>query len=271
MADRTDRTITIQLLGPVTQGDDLRLDDFLEQMETIRTAFRETERLIWHRDPSLYLRIKELRKNSPALVVLEAVSDEVDERADAAYASYVVRSLTTNLRIISKKKRLPSKMDLPTVEAYRELAIPLEKHRLQIQIRAGNHTADLNPSFRQILEQAIGRDEFSYGSISGTLEEINLHGENRFRLYPTVGPTRIIGYFRSKDRKKFTAALDKYVTVYGRLRYKTWEDFPHQVNADDVQIHDIEIPTLLDLKGASPGATGDLTTQEYLDHLRDEH
>lgn len=270
MADRNDRTITIQVLGPEAEGADLRLDDFLEQMESVRTAFRETERLVWHRDPSLYLRIKKLQKSSPAIVMLEAVSDEVDERAEAHYASYVVRSLTTNLRIISKKKRLPARIDMPTLESYRELAVPLERHKLEIQIRAGNNSVVLNRGFRELLEQVIGRDEFSYGSISGTIEELNVHGENRFRLYPIVGPSRVIGHFRSRDRKRFTGAMDKYVTVYGRLRYKTWEKYPHEILADDINIHDTEVPTLKDLKGVSPGATGDLTTQEYLDDLRDE-
>jgi hypothetical protein len=160
-------------------------------------------------------------------------------------------------------------MDLPTLESYRELAVPLAKHHLEVRIVAGNHSVDLTPRFREVLEGVIGRDEFSYGSVSGALEEINLHGENRFRLYPTVGPSRVIGYFKTKDRKKFTAGVDKYVTVYGRLRYKTWEQYPHEINADDIIVHDVEPPTLNDLKGVSPEATGEMTTQEYIDHLRD--
>jgi len=111
----------------------------------------------------------------------------------------------------------------------------------------------------------------TYGSISGTIEAINLHDRNRrFWIYPTIGPSRVIGKFRSRDRKLFASAIDKYVTVYGRLRYKTWDMHPYAIFADEIHVHDTKSVTLYDLKGMSPGATGDLSTQEYIDQIRDE-
>ncbi len=269
MAEHTDRTITIQLLGGASSGDDLRLDDFLEELETVRTALRETERLVSSKEPSLYFKIKRLQKNSPALVELEATTDVHDERAKPQFASYVVRSFTTNLRLISKKK-LPRTIDMPALASYRELTLPIEKRQLEVRIQAGNHSVLINRNFRNVLEAMIGHDEMSYGSVSGKIEAINLHKKNRFWLYPTVGGKRVRGKFRGKDKKRFKAGVDEYVTVYGRLRYKTWDKFPYAIFADDIQIHDTSAPTLSELKGVCPEATGDLTTQEYVDRLRDD-
>jgi hypothetical protein len=264
-----DRTITIQLQARSTDGE-LRLDDFVEELQKVKTALRETERLVTGRAPSLYFRVKSLRKNSPAEVILEAVSDEMDERSEPKYASYVVRSLTANLRLLAHKKR-PRKIDMPVLETYRELASPAEKREIEVQIRTGNNAVLINKQFRATLDEVIGTDEISYGSLSGRLEAINFHGRKRFWLYPTIGPNRVLGRFRNRERKRFADAVDKYVTVFGRLHYKTWDKYPYFIFADEVQIHDMaDAANLHELKGVSPEATGDLTTQEYIDQIRDE-
>ena len=267
MANHRDRTITIQLSAG-DMSDNLRLDDFLEEMNTLRTALRETERLVSGKEPSLYFRIKHLQKNSPARVTLEAVSDEKGERSQPQYASYVVRSLTTNLRMIANNKR-PKRVDVPTLESYRDIALPAERRHLEVTNEAGNHSVLINRGFREILDSIVGEDEFSYGSISGTIEAINLHDRKKFWLYPVVGPTRVVGKFRSKERKQYADAVDKYVTVYGRLRYKTWAEHPYAINADKLVIHDKAVPTLHDLKGMAPNATGDLTSEEFINEIRD--
>jgi hypothetical protein len=64
--------------------------------------------------------------------------------------------------------------------------------------------------------------------------------------------------------------VDKYVTVFGRLRYKTWDRYPYAITADDIEVHDVAATTLDDLKGIAPHATGNLTTQEFVDRLNDE-
>jgi hypothetical protein len=272
MTRERDRTITIQVIGKGADADP-RLDDFIEQMEVLKIALRETERLVSGRDPSLYYRIKRLQKNSPAQVTLEAESDVMEGQSTPTYASYVVRNFTTNLRVIANKKRLPVRIDQPALEAYRGLSATTEKHQLEVEIRTGNHSVIINRKFREIIDGLIGEDEFSYGSISGKIEAINLHDRNRrFQIFPVIGASRIVGTFRQKDRKRFAEAVDKYVTVFGRLRYKAWDKHPYEVIADDITIHDFEPDDdrLYDLKGIAPGATNELTTQEYIDQLQDE-
>lgn len=270
VARHADRTLTVQLKS--ADQADLRLDDFLEQLATLKAALRETERMVLGREPSLYFRVKELQKHSPARVVLSAVSDDEDAQTGPQEASYVVRSLTTNLRIIANRKRLPAKIDVPVLDSYREIAAPAEKHNIEVQIQAGAHAVIVGRKFRDTVEGLLGSNEYSYGSVSGRLEAINLHDRNRrFQLFPIIGASRVIGTFRTKDRRAFAGAVDKYITVYGRLYYKTWDKHPYRISADGITVHEVEPgPTLEDLQGISPEATGDLTTQEYIDDLRDE-
>lgn len=144
MARQPDSTITVKLVGTPAATRDLRLDDFIEEMQTLRTALRETERAVSGRDPSLYFRIKKLQKSSPALIVLEAAS-ETENAAERQFASAVVRSFATNLQLI-RRRQVPDNIDVPTLESYRELALPMEKHQLEVQIQIGRKQETCWPS-----------------------------------------------------------------------------------------------------------------------------
>lgn len=265
-AQRSDKILTIELL-PGTG--DLRLDDFLEELEAFKVALRETERLLSGHDPSLYFRIKRLQKQSPAVIELEAVSAADDDRSRPSFASHIVRNLTSNLRVIGTGHR-PRKIDVGTLSAYEGLTKPLEKHGLEVVVRSSRDSVKINREFREAIQSVMGEDESSYGSISGRIEGMTTHSRNTFRLYPVVGPLRIIGFFTARNRNKFAAGMDKYVTVWGKIKYKTWAKFPYEVLADDIEIHDGTYPSLLDLRGIAPDATGTLSTQEFLDEVRDE-
>lgn len=267
-----DRTITVELSDSFSPADDLRLDDFLEQMRTLKAALRETERLVsGTREASLYFRIKHIQKNSPPVITLEAVSDTLDERSRPTYANRVVRQLTANLRIISNKGKLPGRMDYLALESYRVLTATAEKHRLNVRISAGNNSVLINSKLRETIDRIAGKDEYSVGSVSGKIEAINLHNRTRkFYIFPIIGPSRVLGTFKSRDRAKFASAVDKYVTVFGILRYKQWDRFPYAIKAELIEIHDPAIGTLDGLRGLNVRATGDLTSQEFVDRLRDE-
>ena len=63
MPRHDEHTIAIQFAGDC---EDLRLDDFLDEMQKVKAALRETERFVSGREPSLYLRIKGLHKSRPS-------------------------------------------------------------------------------------------------------------------------------------------------------------------------------------------------------------
>jgi hypothetical protein len=88
--------------------------------------------------------------------------------------------------------------------------------------------------------------------------------------FPTVGASRISGTFQAKDRTQLTAAVDKYVTIYGRLKYKVWDTFPYAIHADELVVHDACNGGLDAIRGIAPDATGLLNSREFVDGLADE-
>jgi hypothetical protein len=269
-----DAIITVEFI-PQASDAEFRLDDFLDQMQAIKSALRETERFMSGGEPSLYLRINTLQKNSPIRATLEALPER--SAGDSAtpppttYASRIVRTMTTNLRVISRRRRVPTRADMPVLDSYRKMAAPAEKYRVDVKIQSGSHSVVINRQFREALDSIVGENQYSRGSVSGMIEGINIHEKSRrFWLYPVVGATRIMGTFRAKDRRVFAQAVDKYVTVYGRLSYKSWDQHPYAVLADEITIHELPQSELRDLRGMAPDATGAFNSKDFIDHLRDE-
>lgn len=263
-----DRQITVQLQGSPEDQGHIRLSEFVSQLEAIRTALKNTERIIAGTDEaSVYYRVVDLRHDSPATVVLEAVP-MLD--ATAAYGSEVVREFITSLRVIRDDRRPPRNVDLQALQAYRDLATVSEKYISELKIRDTDNEVTIDSTFRVAVDELIGPDEIARGSISGMLEKINLHNTTRFDIFPTVGPKHVACDFAPELREDVIRALAKYVTVNGTLRYKRLGPFPYAINVLAIEIHppDAELPSLFDIHGIAPDATGELSADEFVESIR---
>lgn len=260
--------ITFRFVGDKRDHGHVRLTDFIEQLEAFAEALRQTERLLSGQDqPFIYYRIVDLRHQSPATMTIEGVRRAMSP----VPPSLVMRTFKSDLRALSKNKP-PARADLAMLEAYRDLAKPLQKHIAEVQVvEAKNKIIPINQEFTRKVEDVIGPDSFSFGSISGRLERVNLHNTFRFEIYPTVGPKRVRCEFKPELKRKVKDALDTYVTVSGRLRYKKWDQYPHAIDAKDVDPHEDEkqLPSLDDLRGVAPEATGTMSSEDFVRAIRD--
>lgn len=261
------KRITFRLIGSKGDGGHVRLSDFIDQLEAFSEALRQTERLLSGQDRHfVYYRIVALSYQSPATVTIEGVS----AKEAPVRPAEVMRTFMTDVRALSHKKP-PAKLDLAMLEAYRDLAGPLEKHIQHVEIvEAKNKVIPIDQAFTDNVNEVIGPDSFSFGSISGHLERVNLHNVRRFEIYPTVGPKRVKCDFRPDLKLKVKKALDSYVTVSGRLRYKQWDKYPHAVDARDIDIHEDEgrLASLHDLRGVAPKATGTMSAEDFVRSIR---
>lgn len=105
------------------------------------------------------------------------------------------------------------------------------------------------------------------------LEHINLHsGQNVFTVYPTSRLPKIRCVFPKELRQQAIAAIDKYVHVFGFLKYKRREWYPYEMRAQSIEVYESEenLPTLHDLRGIAPEAAGDQLSEDFVRGLRDE-
>jgi hypothetical protein len=269
------KRLTIELVGSSADKRDVRLDDFIAQLQTVKKALRETEIAVSGNDePALDYRVVDLRHSSPSTVVLEPIS--LNGALPPELIADVLKTFTAELRLIKREGRLLTEPDLARLQAYQDLGVKTNNRIETVKIRSGRTVVTIDEKFKRKLASIVGPDEFVHGTISGMLEAVNFHNTNRFVVFPVLGPKRVVGQFPMNLRPKIKEAIGNYVTVFGKLRYKAWSDYPHGVIAEDVDIHEAEsdLPTLTKLRGAFTGELGPphthMNSAEFIDKLRDE-
>lgn len=251
---------------PRDQGH-VRLSDFLKQLESVRKALRYTAALLQAGEQAnVYYRIIDAKRESPLTVTLEAVAEKSPD-----LPRMVVGKFFDSITEIKKHGKIPADFDYPTAEAYREIVTPQHQHVSALVIANSRRRIAIDYQFEEKIDKAIGPDEFAEGSITGTLDTVKLHNVTAFEIFPTIGPKRVVCHFRPEIKEKVKQALERYVCVYGTLRYKHWDKFPHAIDAMDLDIYppDDELPKLSELRGISPDLTGGLEAHEFLEKIRD--
>jgi len=264
--------ITVELVGAPEDDGHLRLSEFIKQLQAVKAALKQTERTITGKDePELYYRIVRATHSSPLSVTIEPTP--LRPEVGTEIAKTTVKKFFSTLRMIDKDRDAPEDFDLPALEAYRDLGTMLDKHVAGITIAASrNRKVEINKKFENKVSEIIGPDEIVEGSISGMLEWLNLHNTSIFHIYPIIGPKKVVCTFPKRLKEKVKSAIDSHVEVYGELKYKRWGNFPYAMAVSDLDIlpPDDELPTLFDLRGIAPDATGDLSSVEFVRAIRDE-
>lgn len=261
--------ITIRIQGAREDAGHVRLTDFIRQLEAVKSSLKHTERLLTDdEDSGLYYRIVQLSYSSPATVTIEATPrpDSIPEIAEKTVSKFV-----TNLSQVTRGRR-PSRIDLTALQSYQNLGSMLKQHLSKVEIKNGHKKVTINDKFADKIARIIGPDEIAEGSMFGTLEWLNIHHTNRFHVYPIIGPKKIDCDFPAHLKPKVIAGIDRYVQVFGQLRYKHLERFPYAVNVKDIDVLPLEndLPTLYDLRGIAPEATGSVSAVDFIRALRDE-
>jgi hypothetical protein len=262
--------ITFKFSGKSEDNGDLRFEIFIAQLEIFEKALRATDRAISQSDKgSVYYRVVNLTHNSPATIELEAVP----LNPDTDNSEKVINSFISTIKEIQDSKKAPEKFDPEDLQAFHNLTDLLSREKVsEIAISNNGTTIPLKLDLAKNVDQILGPDEFERGSITGMLEGINLHNEkNIFYLYPPLGG-RIKCFFKSESRELSISALDKYVTVYGILKYKRNIPNPFQVLVEDIEIlvPDTEHNNLNDLRGVANGALEGNSVEDYLWDIRNE-
>ncbi|MDQ3562993.1 MAG: hypothetical protein M3436_02265 [Pseudomonadota bacterium] len=262
------KRITIHLKGDPSDDDHLRLSDFTSQLDAIRGALNRLEETITDDDKrAIYYRVIDLRHSSPAAVVLDAIPTD-DSKDDIT--ALVVDKFVGGIKLIQQGISPPG-FTYDLFESFKKIAGPLRKRVSELSISTDSETIEVTKEIETYIDKIVGPDELTRGSISGTLEYFNVHaGANLFRIYPIVGPKKVECHFPNELLSKAIAGVTKYVNVEGELRYKSREPFAYAINVIDIEIFpdDQQLPSILDLRGIAPSATGNLTSEEFVGLIR---
>jgi len=263
------KKIKIELIGMHTDNKYVRLSDFTDQLIAFGEALKQTDLLVSKKTkPTVFYRIVGLSHSSPALVELEAIPlDPMEDNSDE-----VVDVFLKSMEGIIYREEAPDFFNDDTFDAYRALGKKLNKGISHLVVSSNGHKINITKELPNKIQIIQGPVEIVLGSISGKLEVINVHaGANEFRIYPIVGPKKIRCKFPSDLKKIAFSAIESYVTVFGKLKYKAHSRYPFAMDVEKIEVSPPEetLPTLSELRGIAPDLTGGISPEDFVRNLRD--
>lgn len=247
--------------------DSIRLSDLIDQLNAVKQVLNQVDVSVSGKKvPSLYYRIVGISMNSPATFEVEAVS-----RADAlGHGRKVISKFHRDLKSVVAGKR-PKAADLELLESYGGLVAPMRKHMAEVSIQFDDTSLQLPRNLGLKVDEILGPDQIELGSIVGSLDVIDIHNQrNQFKIYPVVGPASVRCNFAKGMLNEAIAGINHFVRIYGELRFKRAEKFPHLINVLRIEVlpENSDSPSLLALRGLAAGALEGKTSVEYIERQR---
>ena len=108
--------------------------------------------------------------------------------------------------------------------------------------------------------------------MTGVLDQVDMQrGQNVFTIYPTTHQFVTLR-LPSGATARIVEAIGHYVHVYGQLKYKRRDSHPYEMLVQRIEVYppEEELPTLEDLHGIAPDATGGCRAKSLYGTLRNE-
>lgn len=261
--------ITLRIVGRPEDNGDVRLGAFLKKIDALRDALRATDRVISDGELLFDYRVVGLSHSSPSTVQLEPVPLEMEAVADA---EPLVDTFHRAVEGIQEGTSVPEGFDYFALQKFKRLE-PTERDTPAVEISRNGDWLSLSGEWAKNVDTILGPDQYEVGSATGMLQALNVHaGNKKFTIYPTFGEPELRCRFKSDLRDDVVEAVDRYVEVFGTLRYKAGGRYPHGMDARRIEIYpdEAELPTLEDLFGIAPDITGEKPAEDFVRDLRDE-
>ncbi len=257
----------IQITGAIQDEEHVRLSDFVDQLKAIKETLNELDKKFSKTSaPTVDYKIIDLSHASPSAMELEAIP--LDQTRDNSIP--VINKFFEGIEKINMGYA-PDDFDSDMLEHFSKIGRGFRRNINSIVFLRQESVVQVDRTFEAQIRKIVGEDEILDGSVEGALEMINFHGGvNKFNIYPMVGSIRVTCHFHHSLLREAINAVGKYVNVSGKLKYKKRDRFPYGVDVETIEIYpeESQLPSIFDLKGISPEATGNLSSEEFIRRLR---
>jgi hypothetical protein len=163
--------------------------------------------------------------------------------------------------------------DYDLLNDIKELSAPVGVSLKEARLSIDEKTYALTEKLADSISTFQADQEECETTVEGMLERVNVHhAANVFTIYPDVGPTRITCRLPENLAEKGIGAIRRRVAVSGVGKFRKFDPFPHEIVADGIEVYglDEELPSFADLCGMAPGATGELSSEDFVRLARNE-
>ena len=192
-------------------------------------------------------------------------------------ATQTATVLIDGINGLEQEQEIPSELKVAGLRQMQAVAGALKSRGVEHELLVssgvtGGSGRILHLMARQI-NQLLIKERVSYGSIEGKVELISVHkGNRKFNVYHTVTGKAVECNLPSHLETEIIAALKRRVVISGAI-HRNWNGDPHRVEVERLRVlrENDELPSLDELMGSLPNLTGDLSTEEFIRMIRDDH
>jgi len=252
--------------SPSDEGD-VRLHSFSRFLYSLERALGEVDkRVAKGDDETVVYRITDLTHSSPATVEIQATTLKGSEDVGVAICNEFF-DILGSIESGTGYERYNSSL----LSEFAALGLKPGYAFSKVSFRRNGTRLDLVRDLTPIVNNLIGPDELSTGSVVGRLEAINVHSERRFTIYPSAGPSMVQCIFPATLMEEAIKAFGSNVKVEGKLRYKKIDIHPHRIDVDSIEAYprNDELPSFFDIEGAWAHVKFDLSPVALVRRLRE--
>ena len=267
-----DHSVTFVLRSFERDDRNLRFADFVGQCEALRMALTHTESAVTKGVVGLDWQVVRMTYSSPATITVEPeLPEKPQDFPDHRFQ--VIQRFLGNWYTLTEENRIPEDLDRQALSAYKTVSGYVRQGRIRATISRGElPSIEISGDVEQLIDHTLGQETTALGSVEGTLEYLNIHARSRdIRIYPIVGPDRIVGRISAQLIQKAGEAIGREVRATGELTYLARDNFPAYIQVHELEVlpRDEDLPTIMEIKEIAPNLTGDKSSEDFIRELRD--
>jgi len=208
------------------------LSQLIDVIEKLHDNLKEADRIVSKDRKVNYRVIAISHAKNYKLTLTAEVQKESATKPEAG-----IHKFAQALEDIQSRNKIPEGYDVLALEKLKDFTKGIGSTFESILISSDESEISLKPDFYMKIDDLLGPDESTFGTIKGMLEMIDIHGSpKRCNIYPIVGPTRIRGTFSSEMMNAIIEGIGKYVLASGRLDYKRGTEHPYHISIQKIEV-----------------------------------
>lgn len=245
-------TLRLQYKG-TAPDENLSLQEFAGQLAAVNDALSALDVCASRRGKrTIEVRVSDLTHSSPSGVTIQtwAMEDSLEDNSKTIVPRFMEAIEMLNSGNIKEV------WTRPFLEAIARIASGLKREVKELLIADNQSEVLVKHDIARTIETYLEEERKYVGVLRGKMEYLNLHeGQNTFKIYPIVGPSVVPCKFKPALRAKVKEAVDRYVEVSGILYHRRGDEFPYQIDVEDLEIfpEETKLPSIFEIKGMVKG------------------
>jgi hypothetical protein len=269
----SENLITLTVVGIESEHGHVRADELLDEISDLLLTLNRLDRIVGQTaSPTLYYRIVAVHHASPLSITLEPVVRRKIQKPTKDHIQIRHARFFRELDAIRRNEPVSPDIDDQLLEHLRDLTVGVERSFKAVTISNHQSRVDLDKTFETNVRKLLDEEDASYGHVEGSLDTVNIHGyARRFWIYPRIGAQKIRCDFLPGEADRIREALGRYIRVEGVKFFRPQSPYAYRVAVKEFEIlSEGEQIHLKDLRGMAVGATGELSSVDFVRAIRNE-